>query len=375
MQEIKGVGPNIKTYYYYTNEMANAEKVKGSIIIATGIEATGSIYDEIGDYLDSKGYAMYAIDEWGYGKTGKVTKQTYKNWRRGQSYFAAYNIHSLAVTAKKEHPEAPVYLLGNDFGAMLSQILVKEFPEAVDKVIYVGWGMPRAQDYGFLLTAYIRKLFFYDAAVAKLAHFSKNKRLALRFETKDKYAWLTSDKEQLKKIEDAGYIDDAGTVGHYFYYYARKFRTPNFMSLRKCNKSTPMLLLSGENDLTTLHGRKTKALAKFYRRKKFTDVSCVIVPGRHELLFETNRFEVMDLILDWLETGETPNSKIVENNLPSVDTEETYDVEVLGTDKAPEGTNEGIKVEEAIDVEEVTAPTYNEFEEAEDDLRIDTNKK
>ena len=157
MKECKSVGPNLKTYYYYTNDKAEEKDVKGVIIIATGIEATGALYDEIGEYLGSKGYAMYAIDEWGYGKTGKVTKLVYKNWRRKEFHFASYNLHALSFIAKNKHPDAPIYLIGNDFGAMLSLYLIREFPEIVDKVVTIGWGMPRAQDFGFFLSKEVKK--------------------------------------------------------------------------------------------------------------------------------------------------------------------------------------------------------------------------
>ena len=81
MRENRAVGPNLKTYFYYTNEMADSIHAKASIVIATGIEGTGALYDEIGDYLDKKGYALYAIDEWGYGKTGALVKENNKNWK------------------------------------------------------------------------------------------------------------------------------------------------------------------------------------------------------------------------------------------------------------------------------------------------------
>ena len=131
MKENKAVGPNLKSYFYYTNEMADREDAKGTIVIATGIESTGSVYDEIGDYLDKLGFAMYAIDEWGYGKTGDVTKEIKKNWKKKDFYYASYNVHALCVLAKHKHSNTPLYLIGNDFGAMLSFKLLKEFPEVV----------------------------------------------------------------------------------------------------------------------------------------------------------------------------------------------------------------------------------------------------
>ena len=379
MKENKGVGPNLKTYYYYTNEAAETEDVKGVVVVASGIEATGALYDEMGEYLSSKGYAMYAIDEWGYGKTGKVTKEIYKNWGKKSAHFAAYNLHALSVLAKSQHPSAPIYLVANDFGAMLSLYLLKEFPEVVDKIVTIGWGAPRMQDYGFLFTSWIRKVCLYDSGVAKLAHFSKNKRLALRFERHEKYAWLSSDLDQVKKIREAGYIDEAGTVGHYFYYYLNKVKIPMFMKkIKKCDRTTPMLFVSGNDDLLTLRGRKTKKLAKFYKSKKFTNVNSLIVKGRHELLFEKNRFENMDTILEWLETGEV-NKEI---KIASDKYEQELNVEIVGENKeivVIENKTETPIQNEVIEEVEVDVKknqkTFDELQPADDDLLIKTNKE
>lgn len=307
MYEHKAVGPNLKSYYYYTNEVAEQKNsAKEVFVIATGMEGTGALYDEIGEYLSNKGHALYAIDEWQYGKTGDVNKkQTYKCWGRKDSYYAAYNVHALTIIAKREHPEAKICLVGNDFGAMLSLYLIKEFPEVIDRVVTIGWGMPRMQDVGFLFGSWVRKLFFWDKSECKMAHFSKNKSLALRFEGGSKYTWMTSNKEQLKKIVDAGYVDTAGTVGHYFYYYLRKVFTPHmFMRMKSTDRTTPMLFISGNHDLTTLRGRKTRALESYYRHRGFNNVSSVVTSGRHQLLFDDGRFDLVDAIINWAETGE-----------------------------------------------------------------------
>lgn len=365
MKEFKAIGPNLKTYYYYTNEMASDSNAKGVIVIAPGIEGTGAVYDEIGDYLDSKGYALYTLDEWGYGKTGKVDKKIYKNWKLKDFHFASYNVHALSVLAKKEHPDVPLYLIGNDFGAMLSLYLVREFPDVVDKVVTIGWGAPRFGDYWSLFTSWIRKVFLCDDNEAKLAHFFKNEKYAVRFEKGEKYAWLSSDLSQVQKIKEAGYIDTPGTVGHYFRYYARKVRTPLFMRMKQTDRTTPMLFVSGLEDLSTGKGSSTKSLARYYKMRKFNNVETMLLEGRHELLFEKNRLANVDAILEWL-TGETVIVSPKEEKLAG----EIEQIETVKAEKSPE-------IKEETTVIDVTDTVVNEqyaFMEAEEDLLINAHK-
>ena len=363
MKECRAIGPNLKTYYYYTNEMADNSEAKGVIVIATGIEGTGALYDEIGDYLDSKGFAMYAIDELGYGKTGKVQKKIYKSWNSKSFHFASYNIHALSVFAKSKHQNVPLYLIGNDFGAMLSLYLIREFPEVVDKVVTIGWGAPRARDFGLFFRAWIRKLFLFDENASKGAHRAENSGLGLRFERGEKYAWLSSDENQVKKIKDAKFIDEVGTVGHYFHYNARRIRTPYFMRMKKTDRTTPMLFVSGAQDLFTGRGLSTKVLEKFYKSRKFTNVESLIVEGRHELLFETNRFENVDTILNWLTNNST--------NMSEVKNDENIEISIVGAKK-----EEVIYEEKDVEVVDVQVHTNNHMlQEAEEDLLIKINKE
>ena len=52
MYEHKAVGPNLKTYFYYTNEVAEAKNsTKEVFVLATGAEGTGTLYNEIAEYL------------------------------------------------------------------------------------------------------------------------------------------------------------------------------------------------------------------------------------------------------------------------------------------------------------------------------------
>ena len=370
MREYKTVGPNLKTYYYYTNAMADSKNAKGVIVIAPGIEGTGALYDDIGDYLESKGYALYTLDEWGYGKTGKVHKQIYKNWKRKDFHFTAYNVHALSVLAKRQHPDVPLYLIGNDFGAMLSLYLIREFPDVVDKVVTIGWGAPRAIDYWFYFTSLLRKIFLFDDAQSKAAHRGKNRLLGMRFERGEKYAWLSSDEDQVQKIRKAGFIDDAGTVGHYYHYFERKLRVPMLMRMKKTDKTTPLMFISGREDLTTDGGLSVKVLEKFYKLKGFTNVNSLVVDGRHELLFEKNRFENVDLILNWL-SGESIN--ITKEDNKNVE-EAITEIRVVGQPEQGEVAESNLE-NTVVDVEVYEETTNYSFQEAEDELLIKTNKE
>jgi hypothetical protein len=254
---------------------------------------------------------------------------------------------------------------------MLSIYLLREFPEVVDKLVTIGWGAPRGQDFGFLLTSWLKKVILYDNGASKWGHKSKNTRFAFRFERGEKYAWLSSDLDQVKKIRDAGFIDIPATVGHDYYYFSRKVKTPLFMKLKKMDRKTPILLLSGTEDLFTKKGLTTKALEKYFKMRNFEDVTTMMVEGRHELLFEKKKFEIVDKILYWLANEEIVESKVVEQDIEII-TDKTEVEVVVEPVKAEVVEN---VVETINPVEEIveTKPPFLEAEE--DDLLIRTNRE
>ena len=128
-----------------------------------------------------------------------------------------------------------------------------------------------------------------------------------------------------------------------------------------------MLLLSGNHDAFTKSGLTTKALEKYLKLRKFKNVQTMVVEGRHELLFEKNRFEVVDEIITWL-TGEElvkTTSEVVELEVITA----KPDVEVVETQVV-----ENVPVQEVKEETEIKKETI-QFMDAEEDLLIRTNKE
>jgi len=140
------------------------------------------------------------------------------------------------------------------------------------------------------------------------------------------------------------------------------------MRLKKCDRNTPILFLSGDEDLLTKRGKTTNVLANIYKRRKFNNVSYLSVAGRHEILFEKNRFENMDIILEWLNDGEKQEDISIRVNSTYTDIVE----EPVKAEKADTYV-ENVKV---VDVEIKKTPnTLYELQEADDELLINTNKE
>jgi alpha-beta hydrolase superfamily lysophospholipase len=72
-------------------------------------------------------------------------------------------------------------------------------------------------------------------------------------------------------------------------------------ALARINRSLPVYVFSGSADPVGEMSKSPTALVNEYRKIGISDCEFVLYPGaRHETLNETNREEVMDNLLSWI---------------------------------------------------------------------------
>ena len=78
-------------------------------------------------------------------------------------------------------------------------------------------------------------------------------------------------------------------------------------NLAKMDKETPVYFFSGDQDPVGGEGKGVSKVAQLFRRAGCRDVTLKLYPGgRHEMLNETNRQQVMEDLLTWLEEKVCP---------------------------------------------------------------------
>lgn len=77
--------------------------------------------------------------------------------------------------------------------------------------------------------------------------------------------------------------------------------TDKIRNLDKIPKDLPVFILSGDKDPVGGAGKGVNKLYQAYRKAGLKDVTIKLYPGgRHEMLNEINRNEVMQDVLNWL---------------------------------------------------------------------------
>jgi alpha-beta hydrolase superfamily lysophospholipase len=90
------------------------EDVKASVVLSHGLHEHSGRYAHVAERLNDAGYAVYAVDHWGHGRSGG----TPANVERFSQLDA--DLGTLLSKARGEHPGLPAFLLGHSLGGLIA---------------------------------------------------------------------------------------------------------------------------------------------------------------------------------------------------------------------------------------------------------------
>jgi alpha-beta hydrolase superfamily lysophospholipase len=253
---------------------------KANVVILHGIGEHALRYTEVAKRLNQAGYSVIADDHRGHGQTG------YQQWnhdlsalgRPGPGGLRALEdaIERITVRLRQEHPGVPLVLLGHSLGSLIAQRMLNENPFAFDAVVLSAsaYRMPGSMESGDLN--------------------KHHKHLGTTG-----FEWLSRDPE----VAAAFVADPLCFRGDVLKMFGlrdglRLFGLPS----TQLPPSLPLYIVSGTEDPLSV-GTSIGKLAQSYRnRAGLEDVTLKLYEGaRHEVFNETNKDEVLDDLVAWLD--------------------------------------------------------------------------
>ena len=116
------------------------------------------------------------------------------------------------------------------------------------------------------------------------------------------FDWLSRDAKEVEKYvkdDKCGFLCSNG----FFYDMLTGIEFANSRAnAEKLPKDLPLLIISGEMDPVGDFGKGVRKVYDLYTGAGVVDVTLKLIPGaRHEILNETNRKEVYEILAKWLE--------------------------------------------------------------------------
>ena len=278
-------------------------KPRAVVQIAHGIAEHIERYRPFMEFLANNGFVVAGNDHLGHGKSIRVPAEQGFFAEKDGWWRVVDDMDKLHDIMSKEYPELPYVLFGHSMGSFLTRTYLIKHPDKYDGVILSGTGhqSPALVLGGNAAASVMAKLNGAMGDGAKLDSLAFGTYLNKIENPRTKFDWLSRDTEQVDK-----YIADplCGFVGKIGLYrdmmQGIKFITDK-KNIAQMNKEKPVYFMSGDGDPVGDYGKGVERAYKAFCDAGLHDVFMRLYPGgRHEMLNETNKEQVYQDILSWL---------------------------------------------------------------------------
>ena len=278
-------------------------KPRAVVQIAHGIAEHIDRYRPFMEFLADNGFVAAGNDHLGHGKSIRVPEEQGFFAEKDGWWRVVDDMDKLHDIMSNEYPELPYVLFGHSMGSFLTRTYLIKHPDKYDGVILSGTGhqSPALVLGGNVAASVMAKLNGAMGDGTKLDSLAFGSYLSKIENPRTKFDWLSRDAEQVDK-----YIADplCGFVGKIGLYrdmmQGIKFITDK-KNIAQMNKEKPVYFMSGDGDPVGDYGKGVERAYKAFCDAGLHDVFMRLYPGgRHEMLNETNKEQVYQDILNWL---------------------------------------------------------------------------
>jgi alpha-beta hydrolase superfamily lysophospholipase len=219
------------------------------------------------------GYLVYTADHRGHGLTSGMTHLG--DFGPGGAPAAVEDMAALSRLARAQNPDLPLILMGHSMGAMFAQSYVLDHSDLIDALVLSGTAGPGPRAPGGPNSGYA--------------------------DPRTDYDWLSRDEAEVDKYIADPFCGIRFTPESAASFTALREREAGPQALAAIRRGLPTYIFVGDQDPINQKLERLTPLVDAYRAAGL-DVSLKVYPGgRHEMLNETNRDEVVGDLLRWLE--------------------------------------------------------------------------
>lgn len=251
-----------------------AARPKAVLQLAHGAGEHAGRYREPMAPIVEAGYIIYTADHRGHGLTSGMT--SLGDFGPGGAPAAVDDMAVLSRQARAENPDLPLILMGHSMGAMFAQAYILDHSGLIDALVLSGTTGPGPRPAGGPNSGYANPRTEYD--------------------------WLSRDEAEVDKYIADPFCGIRFTPDSMASFMALRERDMGPEALAKVKAGLPTYVFVGDEDPINRKLEGLTPLVEAYRAAGLKVDLKVYPGGRHEMLNETNRAEVVRDLLAWLDT-------------------------------------------------------------------------
>jgi alpha-beta hydrolase superfamily lysophospholipase len=272
--------------------------------IVHGLGEHAGRYARLAAALNNAGYAVYAADLRGHGRTTTGPADLGFLAESGGWEKCLGDLWLLNRRIASDHPGLPVFLLGHSMGSFLVQDFIGAHGDALAGAILSGSeGKPSLLASAGRVVARLEKLRLGPRGRSALIHALAFGAYNRSFQpARTPFDWLSRDPAEVDRYAHDPLCGFVPAVQLWIDLFDALGRIARPSHLRRVPKSLPVYVIAGDRDPVSNHARGLEKLLAAYRRAGLERVAHRFYPGaRHEPFNETNRDEVTRDLIAWLD--------------------------------------------------------------------------
>ncbi len=272
------------------------------LLIVHGMAEYAERYSTIAGGLVKNNIAVFANDNRGHGKAVTGINElgiVEDNWFNNQ-------VEDLLLAidyAKATYPNKKIFLLGHSMGSFLCQRFHQIYGNRIDGLILSASNGKQdpLMSAGIAITFLQMHLFGKKYRSRLLNTLSFGKFNDAFKPNRTSFDWLSRDTKEVDKyIEDplCGFVCSAS----FFYFFFKGLKDIfNTQYIQNIPPNVPVYLFAGDKDPVGLFGKGFMHLYEKWKANAVQDISYKLYKeGRHEMMNEINREEVMADLVEWV---------------------------------------------------------------------------
>lgn len=260
-------------------------------------------YEDFAGFLTDQGCVVTGNDHLGHGKSVGEDKRYGYFCEQDPATVVVRDVHRLKKMTQQVYPGLPYVIIGHSMGSFILRNYLTMYGTGITGAVIMGTGyqtMSSMRAARFVVG--FQKFFLGARHVSKfsdkVSFGSYNKRIP---DAKTAFDWLCKDAESVQR-----YIDDP-LCGYVFTLNGFQTLTELIMRandpkrLQKIPADLPLMVISGDADPLGEYGEGIPKVCEALRSAGVKDVEMHLCEGgRHELLNEPERAQIMEEIFTWI---------------------------------------------------------------------------
>lgn len=278
-------------------------KIRGIVQIAHGMAERAKRYQDFAKVLTENGFVVYANDHRGHGKTaGSIENLGYLGDQEGFNLLVE-DVHHLTMIIKEEYPNLPLFLFGHSMGSFVAQRYIMLYGNEVHGLILSGSNGKQGVmlSIGALISKWEVKKHGAKAQSPRLDKLTFGDFNKAFKPNRTEFDWLSRDNREVDKYINDPYCGTVFTAGFFYDFFNGLKTVEDKKNLNSIPRDIPIYIFSGEKDPVGKFGKGVLNLYNRYKDLGVKDISYKLYKdGRHEMLKEINKKQVMEDVVQWL---------------------------------------------------------------------------